>query len=914
MPVIFCDLETFSSVDLKKSGMFKYAESPDFQILLFAYSLNGGTARIIDLAAGESLPPWLVSALRDPRYVKYAYNAIFEWGCLSKFLGALPADQWRCAMLHGLYCGYPAGLEALGKALGLESGKQKMNIGRALIRYFCAPCKPAAANGGRTRNLPRHDPERWRLFKQYCLQDVEAEMAIESKLAAFPVPDAVQREWVTDLKINARGMAVDMDLVKAALSIGYDARARLTEEAKRISGLDNPNSVSQLAGWLEAEIEEEIPNLAKETVSRLLSREGNSGAAQRMLEIRRELGKTSTKKYDAIEAAVCGDGRARGLFQFYGANRTGRWAGRLIQTQNLPRTYIEPLAFARELVKARQPEALRLVYGSVPDTLSQLIRSCFIAPPGQILIDADFSAIEARIVSWLAGEQWKLEVFKGHGKIYEAAASQMFGVPLERIVKGNPEYALRQKGKVAELACIAEGQLIQTDIGPMPIETLTINRLVWDGEAFVQHGGVIYKGRKEVITYDGLTATPDHLVWVAGTQTPIRFRDAAAGSARIQRSLYSGGAIWARENNQRRKTLENGLERPLRTYALCKLWQNTMAAFVQLKKRTFKGLSSLFATPPCSEAAGAAMLGGKTKTRESKCQKLSQLWRTRDPFLFRLAYKCRALDSAESRIALARNGIGQDRHERKLRAGEHTLGHASAELPKSAPVYDILNCGPNNRFTVNGALVHNCGYQGGPDALIKMGALGMGLTKEELPDIVARWREANKRIRDLWRSMENAAVKAVAEGGSAGVGRVLLSREFDRGSGINCLTVLLPSGRKLYYIDPAVTPNRWGAPSITYMGIGQATKRWGRVEAYGGRWVENITQAVARDCLSCAMERLEAEGYRIVAHIHDEVLIESPIEKADLKAVTGILSQPPPWAPDLPLAADGWIGPFFRKD
>ena len=397
-------------------------------------------------------------------------------------------------------------------------------------------------------------------------------------------------------------------------------------------------------------------------MARLLGRDDNSPQVSRMLEIRQELGKTSTKKYDAIEAAVCEDGRVRGLLQFYGANRTGRWAGRLVQVQNLPRTYTEPLDLARELVKDRKLDALRLIYGSVPDTLSQLIRTAFVAPKGHVLIDADFSAIEARVISWLAGEQWRLEVFRTHGKIYEASASQMFGVPLERIKKGNPEYALRQKGKVAELA----------------------------------------------------------------------------------------------------------------------------------------------------------------------------LW-----------------------------------------------------------------------------------YQGGARALIAMGALDMGLTEEELPDIVSRWREANKRIRDLWYAMDNAAVQVIAKGGSVGVNGLLLAREYDYDNGTDCLTIPLPSGRKLYYISPGIGQNAWGRPSISYMGMDQATKKWRRIETYGGKLAENCVQAIARDCLAASIDRLEAAGLPVVFHVHDEVVIDvAPwdTEDAMLSTVCSIMGEPVPWAPDLPLKADGWVGRYFRKD
>lgn len=653
------DLETYSSVPLQKSGAYKYIQSQDFEILLFAYSLDGAPVEIIDLACGEVLPPWLIAALSDPTYIKHAYNAGFEWACLSKCMGPLPVEQWRCTMLHGLYCGYTAGLEATGRALGLPEDKQKLATGRFLIRYFCVPCAPTKTNGGRTRNLPQHDPARWELFRQYCMGDVTTEMEILRRLSNFPVPDMVQKQWETDMAINARGVAVDMELVRGALQIGERTHAKLRAEAVRLSGLDNPNSVGQLARWLETELDEALPDLRKDTVGRLLEKDLANDTARRMLEIRQELGKTSTKKYNAIEAAVCADGRCRGLLQYYGANRTGRWAGRLVQVQNLPRTYTEPLGLARDIVKRQESDKLRVLYGSVPDTLSQLIRTSFIAAPGHVLLDADFSSIEARVISWLADEQWRLEVFRTHGKIYEASASQMFGVPIERIKKGSPDYALRQRGKVAELAL---------------------------------------------------------------------------------------------------------------------------------------------------------------------------------------------------------------------------------------------------------------GYQGGAGALIKMGALDMGLSEAELPDIVNRWRDANKRIRDLWYSMEAAAVSTIQNGASIGLRNIILAREIDYNNGLDFLTIRLPSGRKLYYANPSLGVNQWGNPSITYMGMDQTTKKWKRIETYGGKLVENVVQAIARDCLAEAIERLEGAGYTVVFHVHDEVVIECTPDRADLGRVSGIMCQPLPWAPELPLGADGWIGEFYRKD
>lgn len=657
------DLETYSDVNLKKAGLYRYVQSPAFEILLFAYSFDGAPTQVIDMAQGEKIPLEVIHALTDPQCLKHAYNAAFEWYCLSKYMGAqLPPSQWRDTMLHGLYAGYTAGLDATGRALGIPEDKQKLATGKALIRYFCVPCKPTKSNGGRTRNYPHHDPEKWELFKTYNGQDVVAEMEIERRLSVFPVPDFVQKQWETDLLINARGVAVDMDFCEGALELGETIRAQLTDEAVQLSGLQNPNSVKQLARWLSAETGDDITSLRKETIKELLGRD-NADHVQRMLEIRQELGKTSTKKYDAIEAAVCDDGRVRGLLQFYGANRTGRWAGRLVQVQNLPRTYTEPLEFARELVKGRKLDALRIVYGSPNDTLSQLIRTAFVAAPGNVLIDADFSAIEARVISWLADEEWRLEVFRTHGKIYEASASQMFGVPLERIKKGNPEYSLRQRGKVAELAL---------------------------------------------------------------------------------------------------------------------------------------------------------------------------------------------------------------------------------------------------------------GYQGGVPAMRQMdtGKLLADLPDEEIKDIVDKWRNTNPKIRNLWYSFNDAAIRVIQNGGSLRVRCCTFARECDCIRGTTCMTISLPSGRKLYYVEPAVGENRWGGPSITYMGVNDKNK-WGRIETYGGKLVENVVQAIARDCLAQAIEHLEAAGLPVVFHIHDEVVIDTAAfdtNDAMLDKVVRIMSTPIPWAEGLPLGADGWVGAFFKKD
>lgn len=665
------DLETYSEVSIGKAGSYRYILDPSFEILLFAYSLDGMPVEVIDVASGQIIPLWLKNALKNPLYIKHAYNAAFEWFALSKYLGWLPPDQWRDTMLHALYCGYPASLDAAGKAMGLPEDKKKLTTGKALIRYFCVPCKPSNANGNRTRNLPKHDPDKWKLFKEYNGQDVVTEMEIDHRLSAFPVPAFVQKQWETDLQMNARGVAADMELVRGALVIGAIVKSRLMTEARQLSGLDNPNSIRQLAQWLTdaTDSDAEITSITKETVATML-KQPQPANVQRMLEIRQELGKTSTKKYDALETCIADDGRVRGLLQFYGANRTGRWAGRLVQVQNLPRTYTHPLPPARQLVKDRNIDGLRMMYGSINDTLSQLIRTAFVATPGNVLIDADFSAIEARVISWLAGQEWRLEVFRTHGKIYEASASQMFHVPIEKIKKGNPEYALRQRGKVAELAL---------------------------------------------------------------------------------------------------------------------------------------------------------------------------------------------------------------------------------------------------------------GYQGGVSAMRRMdvGHNLDDLSDDEVKGIVDRWRETNSMIRDLWNIVDSAAITVITNGGAQTIRSettdaiITLACELDVITGTRYMTILLPSGRKLYYPSPEIGVNRWGNPSVSYTGQNQTTKRWERVETYGGKLVENIVQAIARDCLAIAIENLEAQGLHVVFHIHDEVVIDTPAwadEDTMLETVTKIMTKPIPWAQALPLNADGWVDKFFKKD
>lgn len=465
--ILTIDLETYSPQDIGKVGAYRYAQDPDFEILLCSVAVDGCKVYLMDLKAPRQeehlIANWsqLKEMLFDPKYTKRAWNAAFEWWCLSEHFHLTQQqredwlEQWEDSMVHAMYCGLPASLKDAGKALRLPEDKAKMREGAALIRYFCCPCKPTKTNGGRTRNLPDHDPAKWEIFRQYNIRDVETERHIDNLLAPFTVPDFIWQQWRDDVRMNSRGIATDANLTSGALWCGQQYSAELFEEAQRITGLTNPNAPGQLRDWLN-DNGADLPDLQKATVAEAL-KQPQPLSVKRVLEIRQGLGKSSLKKYDAIQAATGPDGRIRGTLQFYGATRTGRWAGRLLQVQNLPRTYLKHQNGVRQLIKGKQVDALEMIYGDVNDVLSQMIRTALIPAPGSVFIDADFSAIEARLIAWEAKEEWVLDVFRTTGKIYETTAAKMFGIPVETIVKGNPNYSYRQRGKVATLALGYQG-------------------------------------------------------------------------------------------------------------------------------------------------------------------------------------------------------------------------------------------------------------------------------------------------------------------------------------------------------------------------------------------------------------------------------------------------------------------------
>lgn len=649
------DIETYSSNDLLKCGVYKYAEAEDFTILLFAFKYGSCETMVVDLASGETIPDFVLRAITDPSWLKTAFNASFERTCIAKYLGIeMPPEQWECTMVRVANLGLPMSLDSASKALGLDT--QKDSAGKALIRYFSIPCKPTKANEGRTRNFPEHAPDKWQQFKAYCLQDVRVELAIREATADYNIPRVEKRLWDLDQRINDLGVRIDAKLITQAIHMDQAAKDEFTKEAVDITQLDNPNSVAQLKNWLEGETGEAVSSLSKAAVTDLIDEQSANEAVRRTLELRQEMSKSSVKKYMAMYNAKCADRRVRGLFQFYGANRTGRWSGRLVQMQNLPRNSMNDLDVARDVVRSGDLQLTEMLFGSVSDTLSQLIRTAFVAPKGSRLIVADFSAIEARVIAWLAGESWRMEVFNTHGKIYEASASQMFKIPLEEVTKDSP---YRQKGKVAELAL---------------------------------------------------------------------------------------------------------------------------------------------------------------------------------------------------------------------------------------------------------------GYQGGANALITMGALKGGLTEAELPSIVQAWRKASPAIVRLWYRVGDAAIEAVEMGVKTVLGVGMAKGQVTFQVKNKKLFITLPSGRALVYQEPMLVDGKFGNPELQYRGMDGTTHNWSRVKTYGGKLVENIVQAIARDCLAVAMLRTAKAGYQIIGHVHDEMIIETPNNEGSLQEVLDIMAKPIKWASELPLKAAGYETKFYKKD
>lgn len=715
--ICFCDTETFSEVDIGKCGSYRYIEDNSTEVLLLTYAFGDEPVKCADLVSGDPWPEEFLAAYDDPDTLLIAHNCSgFEWPLFNRFLHPLPPERYFDTMHLAAQCGLPQSLGGAGEAIGLTEEQAKIKDGKALIRYFCTPCKPTKSNGQRERNLPEHDPEKWTRFKEYAVRDVEAMRTIYHHLEQW-MPDAAERRfWALDARINAHGVRIDRKLATNAVLMDAKNKEELTAEAIALTGMENPKSVSQIKSWLYDQEGKEFPSLNKKVLADVIPALKSEDAKQFMA-LRTELSKSSTAKYNAMLRSMSPkDDHVRGCFRFYGANRTGRFAGALVQFQNLSKNYDANLDGMRELVKGGHYTALKVLYDGVADPLSQLVRTAIIPEEGHKILVADFSAIEARVTAWFAGEEWKLQAFRDGQDIYCATASQMFHVP---VVKHGINGELRQKGKVAELACIAEGELVLTDRGLVPIQNVTLVHRVWDGREWVTHDGVVCRGEKEVVTYGGLTATPDHMVFIEGSDRPVQFGDAAARGARL---LQSG-------------------------------------------------------------AGGADVLGVKSP--------------------------------------------------------DDLTRHTSR-------VYDIINAGTRHRFTVSGVLVHNCGYGGGVNALKAFGADKMGMTDEEMQDVVDKWRDSNANVAAWWKTMENAAIRAVARKVETvdKIGKIAFS--FEKG----VLFMKLPSGRRLAYWGAAYGESRFqpGRKTLSYMGVNQQTKKWSRVETWGGKLVENCWAAGTLVC------------------------------------------------------------------
>lgn len=924
--VLFLDTETYCSVAIKKAGAFKYTEAPDFELLLLPYAWNDDPVEVLDMTEIANNPDAqevlqkILAALRDPNVIKVAHNTSFERNAYRHSFGFYqPPEQWVDTMVLAAYNGLPMSLENAGEALALPVQKRK--DGKALINYFCKPCKPTIANGGRTRNLPQHAPEKWERFKLYARDDVEVERLIYHRLARYPVTDFERQVWSLDARINERGVLVDLDLVHAAIDVDTKSRQANLEELGRLTGLDNPNSVPQLRRWLEG-VGLPCDSLNKATVADL-KKAAIDPTTRRVLELRSLLGKTSTKKYEAMVAAAGLEDRVRGITQYYGAGRTGRWAGRLVQLQNLPQNHLEDIGTVREIVRARDLDTLDLIFDSVADTLSQLIRTALVAKPGHTFLVSDYAAIEARVIAYLAGERWRLDVFKNGGDIYCSSASQMFKVP---VVKHGVNGHLRQKGKVAELACIAEGQPVLTDCGLVPIEQVTQAMKVWDGVEWVNHDGVIYKGEKEVLTYGGLEATADHIVWaeIEGQKRPLRFGDAATCGAHLLQTGNGWHPVRLGGSHQPGETLERRVEPLLCADPLQRLQFGAMAGIGEPENRQVERLSKLFPAEGGSPVVGPAVYGGKTTLHQSERRQLQELRGTGHQVPIRECDGGGPLYDRDAWATVTRDGAGPDRRQRPLRTGKPAVGDAPAKLCKptavhrKVKVYDILNAGPRHRFTVSDVLVHNCGYGGGVAALKAFGADKMGLSEIEMQDIVTQWRAASPTIPKLWSAVERAAKSALKEPGKAfhvyrpgnipGLDGVVATYRKDW----DALRCTLPSGRILTYWNARLEDFK-GRPSVVFMAQNQTTRKWEKTETWGGKLVENIVQAVARDCLAVAMVRLEAAGFDIVFHVHDEVVIEAPAGSR-WEDAAAIMGEPINWAPGLLLRGDGYETKFYMKD
>ncbi len=910
------DLETFSDVDLSKCGVYKYAESPLFEILLFGVSVNGGEVHVYDLAQGEKVPLEIIQALTDKSVTKWAFNASFERVCLSVWLkrfypeyfksygstedavgGYLDPVSWHCSMVWSAYMGLPLSLAGAGTVLGLQ--EQKLKEGKDLIKYFCMPCKPTDSNGGRTRNLPEHDREKWELFKAYNKRDVEVEMSIKEKLKKYPVPDFVWEEYYLDQKINDRGISLDMELVRSAISIDEKSRELLTQKMQELTNLDNPNSVQQMKEWLSKN-GVEMESLGKKEVSEVLKTAPEP--LRTVLSLRQQLAKSSVKKYQAMEKAACSDNRARGMFVFYGANRSGRASSRLIQLQNLARNHMEDLKEARALVKSADFEALNLLYDDIPDTLSQLVRTAFIPRRGYKFIVSDFSAIEARVLAWLAGEQWVLDVFSSGGDIYCETASRMFGVPVE---KHGENSDLRQKGKQATLSCVAEGELVLTDHGLIPIEKVSLNDKLWDGEEWVEHEGVVYKGEREVITYEGLTATPDHLVYVDSLTAPVPLSEA------VQKGLHlvTVGSVKISSKPTKSHIYDIINAGPRHRF--------TVSGHLVHNCGYGGGVGAL-------KAMGAIEAGMK----EEELGPLVEAWRASNPNIVKLWWDVdKAVKKAvkektttythglefkcQSGMLFIKLPSGRSLSYVKPRIGENKFGGESVTyegIGVTKKWERIESYGPK--------FVENCIAEG-TIVITDAGNVPIEKVKKSMHvwdgeyyvphgGVICRGMQDVICVNDIYMTPDH---KILTTDGW---------KKSGESSGLSWAELKLPTGFRAHRKHPGEKVSM--AVDISYPKCQKAVydimdcgenHRYAVWNGDRSLIVSNCVQAISRDILMYAMKTLSE--YFICAHVHDELIIECK-KDVPVNLICSLMGQTPPWMNGISLRADGYQSEFYKKE
>jgi len=893
------DLETYSDVDLSKCGVYKYASSPFFEILLFGVSVNGGEVRVYDLAQGEKVPIEIIQALTDKSVTKWAFNASFERVCLYIWLkrnypeyfksygspkdsvgNYLDPESWHCSMVWSAYMGLPLSLAGVGTVLGL--GEQKLKEGKDLIKYFCVPCKATLSNGGRTRNLPEHDMEKWKLFKAYNKRDVEVEMAIKEKLKKYPVPDFVWEEYYLDQKINDRGIALDMDLVRSAIMVDAKSRELLTLKMQELTNLDNPNSVKRMKEWL-SDNGMEMESLGKKEVSEVLKTAPEP--LRTVLTLRQQLAKSSVKKYQAMEKAACSDNRARGMFQFYGANRTGRASSKIIQIQNLSKNHMSDLEEARELVKSGDFEALSLLYDDIPDTLSQLVRTAFIPRRGYKFIVSDFSAIEARVLAWLGGEQWVLDVFSSGGDIYCETASRMFGV---RVEKHGENSSLRQKGKQATLSCIAEGELVLTDRGLVPIEEVLLGDKVWDGEEWVEHEGVVFRGEREVVTYDGLTATPDHLVYVDGKSTPIPFIEVAGN--KISSEPYKAPVYDILNAGPRHRFTVSG-----------HLVHNCGYG---------GGVGAL-------KAMGAIEAGMK----EEELGPLVEAWRASNPNIVKLWWD---VDKAVKKAVKEKTTVSSHGLEFKCQSGMLFI-----RLPSGRSLSYVKPRIGENKFGGESVTYEGIGATKkweriesyGPKFVENCLAEGT-LVITDLGNVPIEKVEKTMKVWDGENFVSHDGVVSRGEQDVICVNNIYMTpdhkiltedgwKKCGEASGLNLAKLNLPPGC-IKHPKEKVNISYPGCRKVVYDILNSGEKhRFALWNGESALIVSNCVQAISRDILMYAMKTLSS--YFICAHVHDELIIECK-EDVPLDYICSLMGETPPWANGLSLRADGYGCNFYKKE